>query len=75
MADARSGAKRNLEARCQNRAGRYWTEDEVHDGLRKVMKQQFHEVHARMQKNNLDMRTAAYALALDRLGDALSARG
>jgi glutamate dehydrogenase (NADP+) len=59
----------------QNRAGRYWTEDEVHEGLRKVMKQQFHEVHARMQKNNLDMRTASYALALDRLGDALSARG
>ena len=59
----------------QNRAGRYWTEAEVHDGLRKVMQQQFHEVHARMQKQGIDMRTASYALALDRLGDALSARG
>lgn len=59
----------------QNRAGAYWSEGEVHEKLRKVMQKQFHQVHARMQQQSLTMRQSAYALALDRLGEALNAGG
>jgi glutamate dehydrogenase (NADP+) len=59
----------------QNRSGSYWTEAEVQEKLRKVMNTQFHVVHARMQHDNVPMRAAAYGVALDRLGEALSAGG
>lgn len=59
----------------QNRAGYYWTEEEVHQRLQAIMVRSFNAVHDLMSKNKIDMRTAAYALAISRIGDAMSAHG
>jgi glutamate dehydrogenase (NADP+) len=59
----------------QNRAGQYWRLRDVHDKLRDVMRAQFGQVHERMQHLGSSMRTAAYALALERLSGALVATG
>lgn len=59
----------------QNRAGYYWTEEEVHQRLQAIMVRSFNAVHDLMSKNKIDMRTAAYALAIGRIGDAMSAHG
>ncbi|MCR9245284.1 MAG: Glu/Leu/Phe/Val dehydrogenase [bacterium] len=59
----------------QNRSGSYWVLDEVHDKLRATMRQQFEIVHARMTADDIPMRDAAYAVALERLGAALTAGG
>lgn len=59
----------------QNRAGYYWSEQEIHQRLEKVMVNAFNEVYELMQENNIDMRTAAYAVALNRLGKAISVQG
>ena len=59
----------------QNRAGSQWTTEEVHERLRACMRTQFHAVHARMTELGAPMRTAAYALALERLDRALCAGG
>ncbi len=59
----------------QNRAGAYWALEDVHQRLRSGMRDQFHAVHARMSDLGTPMRTAAYAVALERLDQALSAGG
>ncbi len=59
----------------QNRAGYYWTESEVHERLQVIMFRSFSAVYDLMLENKIDMRTAAYALAIGRLGDAISAQG
>lgn len=59
----------------QNRAGAYWTLEDVHEKLQATMKPQFHAVFERMKRDDVPMRTAAYALALERLGSALNAGG
>ncbi len=59
----------------QNRAGAYWDQDEVQEKLRVRMQNQFEIVHERMQKKDVPMRAAAYAVALERLGSALNAGG
>ena len=59
----------------QNRAGYYWTEAEVHQRLQEIMVRSFAAVHELMLENSIDMRTAAYALAIGRLGEAISAQG
>ena len=59
----------------QNRAGSYWRLREVHDKLRDVMRAQFAAVHERYLHEKMPMRTAAYALALERLSGSLTATG
>lgn len=59
----------------QNRAGCYWTEDEVHDRLQSIMAREFNTVYKMMTEKKIDMRTAAYAHALIRLSDAIEAQG
>jgi glutamate dehydrogenase (NADP+) len=59
----------------QNREGFYWPEEDVHERLRKIMTDAFDAVHALMDENGVDMRTAAYALALNRIGEAVEAQG
>lgn len=59
----------------QNRSGYYWEEDEVHDRLQCRMAKEFGNVHQLMQTYQCDMRTAAYAHALNRLGEAIVAQG
>ena len=59
----------------QNRSGTYWPVSDVHDKLRMRICEQFHAIVARMQQTDVPMRTASYALALERLGSALCAGG
>ena len=59
----------------QNRAGAYWELEEVHQKLRTTMQRQYRAIYSRMNESNSPMRTAAYALALERLDNAHSAGG
>jgi len=59
----------------QNKSGLYWTEQEIHQRLKQVMSEEFSAVYDRMTSGELDMRTAAYAHALNRLGRAIEAHG
>ncbi|NQW18870.1 MAG: Glu/Leu/Phe/Val dehydrogenase [Chloroflexi bacterium] len=59
----------------QNRTGDYWTERAVHDRLHEIMSREYQLIHARMEQHDTDMRTAAYGVALDRIGEAIAATG
>ncbi len=59
----------------QNRQGYYWSEAEVHQRLHEIMAREFNLVHDLMVKHKIDMRTAAYTHALNRLGSAIEAQG
>jgi len=59
----------------QNKAGMYWTEEEVNEKLHQMMKKEYHKIFQLAEKHGIDMRTAAYAHALTRIGSALSAQG
>jgi glutamate dehydrogenase (NADP+) len=59
----------------QNRTGDYWTVDRVHSRLREIMTEQFRLVSDLQEQKQIDMRTAAYVLALNRLGEAIRSRG
>lgn len=59
----------------QNRAGYYWTEAEVHQRLQKIMAREFNAIYNMMTEKNIDMRTATYAHALNRIGDAIQSLG
>lgn len=59
----------------QNKAGYYWSEEEVHEKLRHIMSKSFHEVCHISEHHGIDMRTAAYVHALNRLGEAVAAQG
>src|SRR5438067_4074429 len=53
----------------------FWDEDEVNRKLERIMVQAFEAVHAIAQKYKVDMRTAAYMLAVDRVAKATQSRG
>ena len=59
----------------QNRHGYYWSEDEVNTRLEKKMIEAFDVVLATSKKYNVDMRTAAYAVAIARVGNVTRLRG
>ena len=59
----------------QNKNGFYWSVEEVHERLRTMMVREFKNVYERYRQQKLDMRTAAYAHALERLGEAIEALG
>ena len=59
----------------QNKQGYYWTLDEVHDRLQSIMSCEFNAVAKLAEEKKLDMRTATYAHALSRIGDAIKAQG
>jgi glutamate dehydrogenase (NADP+) len=59
----------------QNKQGYYWTEGQVHERLKEIMTRAFDAVHAFAEKHSIDMRTAAYAHALNRIGQAIEAVG
>ncbi|MGV8168994.1 MAG: Glu/Leu/Phe/Val family dehydrogenase [Candidatus Nanoarchaeia archaeon] len=58
----------------QNRYGYYWTKEEVEGKLSVMMRKAFDEVYAMSKEKNVDLRTAAYLLAVKRVSDALIAR-
>ena len=59
----------------QNRAGYYWTVDEVHERLHQIMTREFNTIYDLMTTNQIDMRTSAYTHALNRIGNAIEAQG
>ncbi|MEW6662355.1 MAG: Glu/Leu/Phe/Val family dehydrogenase [Bacillota bacterium] len=59
----------------QNNMGYYWSEQEVNDKLEKVMVKAFGEVYNMHNSKEVDMRTAAYMVAVKKVADAMEVRG
>jgi glutamate dehydrogenase (NADP+) len=59
----------------QNKAGFYWDVDEIHHRLESIIVPETRNVWSIKNEKNVDMRTAAYVLALDRISSAISAHG
>ena len=53
----------------------FWSEEEVNNQLGRVMDTAFHEVLEISQRYKVDMRDAAYILAIKRIADTMHARG
>jgi glutamate dehydrogenase (NAD(P)+) len=60
---------------AQDMQGYFWDEVQVNKELEKFMKRAFHEVHELSKRNKVDMRTAAYMLAVGRVAEATRVRG
>ena len=59
----------------QNRTGHYWPQGRVFDQLREVMSDAFNHVFQTRDRLDTDMRTAAYVVALERIGEAIADGG
>ncbi len=59
----------------QNRNGEIWTLDEVMEKLEKKMKESFHRVVAFATEKQVDLRTAAFMIAIQRLEQTYLQRG
>ena len=59
----------------QNRSGLYWTVEEVNDRLKQKMVKETERIWEIAQQKSISMRTAAYVHALDRIGEAIDAKG
>ncbi len=59
----------------QNRQGFYWTLGEVRQRLEAIMRREFETVYNIHENREIDMRTAAYVHALNRIGKAIEAKG
>lgn len=59
----------------QNKAGYYWTKEEVFEKLKAKMETAFDKVHSEFIKNKIDMRTAAYVVGLKRIQKGLISKG
>jgi glutamate dehydrogenase (NAD(P)+) len=59
----------------QNRQGYYWSEESVNERLREVMIRSFHEVHRYSKQHQVNLRTAAYMLSIDRVAAVHRMRG
>jgi len=53
----------------------FWEESEINQRLRHIMARAFREVLAEKEKRRLTMRTAAYAIAVDKVARATEVRG
>ena len=59
----------------QNRQGFKWTLEEVRTRLQKIMDKAFGEIWDFAQERDLSLRSAAYAVAIQRIGEAVEAHG
>jgi len=59
----------------QNREGFYWELDDIHRRLEQIMQREFRNVFKLSHDHEVDMRTAAYIHALNRIGEAVEAQG
>lgn len=59
----------------QNIGGYYWSEQEVAEKLKRQMSDAFEAVWVKKLEYSTDFRTAAYIVALERIGDAMKVRG
>jgi glutamate dehydrogenase (NAD(P)+) len=59
----------------QNRGGYYWTEETVNSRLEEIMVRSFTDVRALARQHKVNMRTAAYMLAISRVSTVHKLRG
>ncbi len=59
----------------QNRSGQYWELQEVHRKLQATMAREFEQVYDLSREIGTDLRTAAYVLAVRRIGETMEAKG
>ncbi len=59
----------------QNRQGFYWSLDDVHRRLEVIMHREFNAIYELMGEKQINMRTAAYVQALNRISEAIEAGG
>ncbi|MGB8703019.1 MAG: Glu/Leu/Phe/Val dehydrogenase [Thermosynechococcaceae cyanobacterium] len=59
----------------QNRSGLYWTEAEVYTQLQQRMVKATEALWQVSQSQGISLRTAGYVLALERIGEAIAAKG
>lgn len=60
---------------AQNQAGYYWSEKEVLEKLKQKMEDAFIAVHKSSCNYSCDLRTGAYAIAIDRVVQSMIDRG
>jgi glutamate dehydrogenase (NAD(P)+) len=53
----------------------FWSEDRINRTLEETIGKSFHQVHEKARYYNVDMRTGAYILAIDRVAEATRVRG
>ncbi|HET7685774.1 MAG TPA: Glu/Leu/Phe/Val dehydrogenase [Candidatus Limnocylindria bacterium] len=53
----------------------FWSEDRINESLHEIMDRAFEAVHAMSDKHGVDMRTAAYMVAVARVAEATMLRG
>jgi len=58
----------------QNKENKHWSEEEVNKKLKEKMVRAFKDVYAQYKKHKCELRTAAYIVALQRLGEAIKKR-
>ena len=59
----------------QNRGGYYWTEETVNSRLEEIMVRSFTDVRVLARQHKVNMRTAAYMLAISRVSTVHKLRG
>jgi glutamate dehydrogenase (NADP+) len=59
----------------QNRSGLYWSLEEVNSRLKQKMVEETNRIWAIAEQKSISMRTAAYVHALNRIGEAIGAKG
>jgi glutamate dehydrogenase (NAD(P)+) len=59
----------------QDRQGYFWNENLVNTRLEEIMVDSFYDVLKYAREHNVENRTAAYMLALDRVAFAIKLRG
>lgn len=59
----------------QDRHGYFWTEDEVNERLEQKMVEAFDDVLQTSLRHRVDLRTAAYIVAIDRVATVTRMRG
>ena len=53
----------------------FWSEDRINESLREIMDRAFEAVHSMSTRHEVDMRTAAYMVAVARVAEATTLRG
>ncbi|MFW5915678.1 MAG: Glu/Leu/Phe/Val family dehydrogenase [Planctomycetota bacterium] len=59
----------------QNITNHYWTAEKANEELDRKMTAAFHSVYERAQQEDLDMRMAAYLVAVERVAESVKLRG
>ncbi|MDW8191746.1 MAG: Glu/Leu/Phe/Val dehydrogenase [Synergistota bacterium] len=59
----------------QNRMGYYWTAQKVYEELDRMMTNAFYKVYETHKKFNIDLRTAAFVVAIGRVAEATRVKG